>query len=159
MTYELRVRCCVCTVEFIVERWPVEKCPLCGAHQIRVVGEPSKVPDSMIDLRDRFAMAAIEGAAVKDLQRYGDDAAANLDVCAKYAERAYQYADAMLAERAKRFDGVARLEEKNDTERPPAFSEQEVSTFDPVVTTLSGNNDPNELDSAHRIVGATRGGE
>jgi hypothetical protein len=65
----------------------------------------------LTELRDRFAMAALSGAAVIDLRRYGTDAAPNLDVCAKYAERAYAYADAML---------VAR-EPKDPTDRAPTL--------------------------------------
>lgn len=145
MTTELRVRCCVCTLEWMAQTWPVEKCPMCEARQVRVVGEPAKVPDSLIDLRDRFAMAAL---AMLPFERFPSHEV--------HAKAAYAMADAMLAERAKRIDGVAKFEEKNDTERPPAFSHEEVDTFSPTVRVLG---DDDELGPAHRMVGATRGGE
>lgn len=138
MTTELRVRCCVCTLEWMAKTWPVDKCPMCEARQVRVVGEPTMVPDSMIDLRDRFAMAALTGYiamhASQDCREPGEE---------QCAARAYEFADAMLAERAKRYDGVAvaQSEERNDTERPPAFSAEEVNTFSPVVRVLGDHDE------------------
>lgn len=149
MTAELRVRCCVCCVEWWAEAWPIESCTLCGARQLRVIGETAN--DIRVELRDKFAMAALTGYIAMHADPLPQLQMATPEDA---AESAYLYADAMLAERAKRIDGVAV--ERNDTERPPAFAEEERSTFSPVVKVLS---DANELESAHSMVGATRGGD